>query len=321
MPWQATYNRIFLLKEMLDRNVTGWVFYLDADSYIEDIGFDLDKYLEDKDKYAAIFAGDHTVPYHINAGGFAINFSHVLGRRLVLDYWQAIENISEVDFNNAAIWGKQIAEDQLILFEILKKYYVDLNIGNFFLFEKANQSFVNHGPFIKQHLRSRAADFSTRLKDIETCTSEIVAGESCLWTNDGPGYFFTVEHPRIKTHVGKRRTNKIESVGVAGALIYGPYINIRKGNYIVRVLGKIPKSFDAENTGITIRITSDIGTRVIYESSLCNNQDDSPIIMEHYFSIIDDVSNLETCILVGEQKGIEIQAVQINWTDQWIDED
>jgi hypothetical protein len=46
--WQATYNRIPLLQELVDAGFAGWVLYLDADAYVADLDFDLRLYLADR---------------------------------------------------------------------------------------------------------------------------------------------------------------------------------------------------------------------------------------------------------------------------------
>src|SRR4051794_26053851 len=45
-PWHATFNRIDLLQEALDAGFDGWIVYLDADSFVVDLKFDLQAYLQ-----------------------------------------------------------------------------------------------------------------------------------------------------------------------------------------------------------------------------------------------------------------------------------
>ncbi|MFT8643607.1 hypothetical protein [Gluconacetobacter sp.] len=320
MPWQATYNRIYMLKELLDRGVTGWIFYVDADAMIGDTSFDLRHYLDDKHSYAGIFAGDHAVPYHINAGGFAINLSHTYGRKLVLDYWNAVEAISESEFDNAAIWGKSIPEDQLMLHLILKRYVTELEIGYAFLFERANESFVNHGPFIRQHLRSRAPNFRARMVDITREVDEAVSGRTIDWPLDGPGYYFPAAHPRLKTDIGLKDAISICSTGKAGTLIYGPYISLKAGNYVIRLFGEIRIPRANSPMVIALRVTSDSGKVLWSTYELENIQPVKGLILEHYFSLPQDIDFAETCVFIDEKQDIDVTAVQIHWTDQWVDE-
>ena len=48
-PWQATYNRIFMLNELLDRGFRGWAIFVDADAFVADFSFDLRGYLKRND--------------------------------------------------------------------------------------------------------------------------------------------------------------------------------------------------------------------------------------------------------------------------------
>ena len=68
-PWHATYNRIPLLKRLLNAGYSGWVCYLDADAYIADLDFDLTAYLRDKGDFALIAApGARAGWWDVNAG-------------------------------------------------------------------------------------------------------------------------------------------------------------------------------------------------------------------------------------------------------------
>src|SRR5258708_2102608 len=35
--WHATFNRIFLIKELLDSGFRGWICYIDADAYVANL--------------------------------------------------------------------------------------------------------------------------------------------------------------------------------------------------------------------------------------------------------------------------------------------
>ena len=133
MPWKAIYNRIFMLKELLDDGFRGWAFHMDADSYIVDQNFDLESYLEDKESYAGIFCGHlEGIPYNVNSGGFAINYNHPIGRQLVDDYYQSVKDFGREAFDRAVYWGDDIREDQWLLHLVLKKY-----VDKYSLAEKA----------------------------------------------------------------------------------------------------------------------------------------------------------------------------------------
>ena len=134
MLWQATFNRIYMLKEMLDRGVEGWVFYLDADSMIVDMTFDVVDYLAEKGRYGGIFAGYLSERYDINAGGFAVNLSHPAGRALVEEYYRRGEALSGEDYHKALSWDHDVLDDQAILYGILKDWDAQPDYADAFLF-------------------------------------------------------------------------------------------------------------------------------------------------------------------------------------------
>lgn len=71
-PVHATFNRVFMLNELIDSGYAGWVAYIDADAYIRDLTFDVTKYLIENQKHAFIAARvpGHQSKWAINAGVF-----------------------------------------------------------------------------------------------------------------------------------------------------------------------------------------------------------------------------------------------------------
>lgn len=55
-PWQATYNRIPILRRWADSGFSGWICYLDADAYIADLAFDLRAYLRQNKFFSDSYA-------------------------------------------------------------------------------------------------------------------------------------------------------------------------------------------------------------------------------------------------------------------------
>lgn len=121
--WHSVYNRIVILKELLDSDFTGWVFYLDADAYIADPNFDLHTYLSNKSKYAAIFA--HTrmkdIWHDVNIGIFMINFGSEATRNLINNWYKYFNEISEEDLRKSSEWG-DVPSDQDLLHRVLRDH-------------------------------------------------------------------------------------------------------------------------------------------------------------------------------------------------------
>lgn len=65
-------------------------------------------------------------------------------------------------------------------------------------------------------------------------------------------------HPDIYSSVGYRTRDAIYAVGKAGYLVYGPYINLSAGSYILEVHGEA----SVEASCVKIEVSSDIGTKI-----------------------------------------------------------
>lgn len=171
-PWQATFNRIPMLEELVARGFAGWVVYLDADAYIQDLDFDLTAYLADKQDRAAILAtsgvsGEH---WDINAGVALINLGHPLGRALVEQWAAGFAAHSDETLRNASEWMGP-GNDQDLLHQILQR---DAVIADAVLVEP--MAFINgpHASFIRQHLRTMTSTFDARLEALAQAVSDVM---------------------------------------------------------------------------------------------------------------------------------------------------
>src|SRR5215469_1397923 len=119
--WHATYNRIVMLKEILDRGTTGWILYLDADAYIHDMGFPITVYLNDKENYTAILTPSLATKnlWDVNAGVFFCNFSNKRTPELVTRWYAAFMKITENDLLSKETWSGG-RNDQDLLQKVLR---------------------------------------------------------------------------------------------------------------------------------------------------------------------------------------------------------
>lgn len=307
MPWHSTYNRIYMLKEMLDRGYEGWVFYLDADAYVFDLDFDLCAYLSDKGKYGGIFAGYiNNVMYDINAGGFAVNLSHPAGKGLVIDYFNAVEAIADADFDRSIYWDGEIRNDQHLLMVILEDYARTIDLASTFLFERTNQSHVNNGPFIRQHLRTMHADFATRVSSITQDVAAVMHGARPHFA-DGPGIYIPASHPRVLAGVGDKGPFGIASRGETGGLIYGPYMRLAAGDYIVRIYGET----GASKTKFISDVCAVRGEKALARSKFVLPARSRGVLAEHHISLEDDVQDLEVRLFDHGSVDLRVHAVQL----------
>jgi len=153
--WQATYNRIPLLRRIVDSGFKGWVCYLDADAFIVDLDFDLRGYLSDKSHIGFIAESDRQLdpdrPYWlVNAGVFLINLASVVGQTIVSDWAARFDAITDQQLREAIEWSA-IVNDQDMLQWLLR----DLSgMETSTLTLRAEPRLINYdGRFIKQVLR------------------------------------------------------------------------------------------------------------------------------------------------------------------------
>lgn len=171
-PWQATFNRIPMLEELVARGFTGWAVYLDADAYIQDLDFDLTGYLADKDDRAAIFATSGVTGEHwdVNAGVALINLGHPLGRELVARWSAAFAGHSDDALRDAAEW-MHAGNDQDLLHVILRQ---DEAIARAVLVEPMSLLNGPRASFIRQQLRAMAPTLEARMDLLAEAVSAVL---------------------------------------------------------------------------------------------------------------------------------------------------
>lgn len=170
----ATFNRMFMLQEMVDRGYKGWVLYMDADAYFYDLGFDLRAYLADKQGRSAIMATiqGETVAWHINAGVLFFNLGHPQAARLIAD-WKAryMRVPDEVLQTLVSVWD--VENDQTMLYHTLNDHQ---DIRDTVLFEDAMLFNHKDGRFIRQFLAAFEADIDARTDAIELEVAHVLQG-------------------------------------------------------------------------------------------------------------------------------------------------
>jgi len=170
--WQATYNRIPLLKGLLESGFRGWVCYLDADAYIADLNFDAAAYLADKINIAFIAesGGGPAAPWwNVNAGVFLINFAHPVAHSIVHSWSSAFETITDQQLVDAIVWD-QLPNDQSMLHASLR------TIPEAHSYTLVERGLINYaaGSFIKQYLRA-SGNFDDRVEKLREDTDEALA--------------------------------------------------------------------------------------------------------------------------------------------------
>jgi SAM-dependent methyltransferase len=171
--WQATYNRIPMLADLLARGFEGWAIYLDADAYINDLDFDLPAYLAEHRDRPAIFATSGVTGewWDVNAGVAMINFGHAEGRRLVAAWAEGFAAIPDAELQAADKW-RHGDNDQDLLQAILRE---DEALGRAVLVEGMDFLNSRDATFIRQHLRAQTGDLSERVRAIAAEVHDIFA--------------------------------------------------------------------------------------------------------------------------------------------------
>jgi hypothetical protein len=174
-PWQAAFNRITLLKNIVISGFTGWVCYLDADAFIADLDFNLAGYLSDKGHIAFIAATDrpHLAerPYWlVNAGTFMINLATPVGQKIVHDWAEQFNRISDEELREMAEWT---FDDQPILQHILEQMPGGAE-AIMTLMGEPNLINYSQGIFIRQILRT-AGSFEERLRQLREQTDSVLS--------------------------------------------------------------------------------------------------------------------------------------------------
>jgi hypothetical protein len=170
--WQATYNRIPLLQELVDAGFAGWVLYLDADAYVADLDFDLRLYLADKPAYAAILTpiAPGADWWDINAGVALFNLASAKGRWLIRQWHDAFMAIHDDALRADARWD-MVRNDQDLLHDILR--------GNDWLRPLVflqSTTLMNAGDsrFVRQVLRAQADGLAARMFIVQQDTDRIL---------------------------------------------------------------------------------------------------------------------------------------------------
>lgn len=112
-------------------------------------------------------------------------------------------------------------------------------------------------------------------------------------------------HCAIKTQVGRRSGEAIVGSGVAGFLLYGPYLGLPAGQYRVRFIGKT-----SAGTAAYADVVTDSGCLVLGRERL-TAVDTEGVIAEFRFGLEHAVSDLETRIWIDVTDCVTVDSVSI----------
>ena len=174
-PWHACFNRIILLKELIDAAYAGWAFYVDADAYVFDLSFDIRRLVTEIGKPVIMAPGGLTGFYwDVNDGVFLIDLRDATARELVLAWHADFMNTPDEVLQTAATWNS-IPSDQPRLQRLLRE---DERFGQ--CLGHAPREVLNdqRASFLRQVLRSNSPTFEERLAQVKTDTAVVLS--DCL---------------------------------------------------------------------------------------------------------------------------------------------
>jgi len=173
-PWHACFNRIVLLKEMIDAGNRNWVFYLDADAFIVDLSFDVRRIIAGVRKPIIMAAsGASQEVWDVNDGVFLIDLGDDTARDLVLAWYGDFMTTSDELLKIAAEWDGKVASDQPRLQSILQRNERFRNaLGT------VDRGVLNHhrGSFVRQILRTNASSLEERTALVRKQVMDVLNG-------------------------------------------------------------------------------------------------------------------------------------------------
>lgn len=174
-PWQASYNRIPMLMEMVEAGYAGWVCYMDADAYISDLSFDLEGYLSARADLALIAAHSGIEPplwFDVNNGVFLINLGHAKARELVRGWHAKFMDISDSDLREAEVWG-EVPNDQLLFHRAMQEV---TGLQGCAEIDVSHPKLLNYtsGRFIRQVLREGGGSIHQRAEAMMSNVDKIL---------------------------------------------------------------------------------------------------------------------------------------------------
>ncbi len=169
-PWQASFNRIYLLQDLLRGGRFDWAVYMDADAFVVDLGFDLSGYLE-RHRGAALIATSSRVSdqwWDVNDGVLMVNLRHPATPWL-LDGWRTAFETAYDDalLRDTRSWSNP--DDQEMLQWLLRD-----NPARRADVAQASPAVLNapRARFIRQMLRSHFSTPEMRLQALRTAVDE-----------------------------------------------------------------------------------------------------------------------------------------------------
>ena len=171
-PWQASFNRIYLLQDLLAQGRYDWAVYMDADAFVADLRFDLAAYLKTHRDKALVVTSARAGPHwwDINDGVMLVNLRHPTTAWLLAAWRRDFEAAyDEARLDATRTWSNP--DDQELLQWLLRdnpERRADVAL--------ASPSVLNapRARFIRQMLRSHFSSPELRLQALTAAVEEVL---------------------------------------------------------------------------------------------------------------------------------------------------
>jgi Domain of unknown function (DUF4214) len=171
--WHATYNRVLLLRQLVDAGHRDWACYLDGDAYIVDLDFDVRAYLRDKaDRALVIAQAEADAPWwNVNSGVFMINLGSPVGRRIVLGWSERLDAISDEELVRYKARSLERGDQRLLALTLKDMPELEDHVE----IDRATPPVINYesGSFIRHQMRPYGS-WQQRLKRVRADVAAVL---------------------------------------------------------------------------------------------------------------------------------------------------
>ena len=174
--WQASFNRLYMFDELVQRGREGWAVYVDADAYICDLGFDLRSWLAEHADKAMIAtpSGASTHYWDLNNGVLLFNLSHPTARFILRRWKAAFEGVNDQRVQAATDWHMGV-DDQNLFQEVLRD---NPHLQGDFHYSHWDLINSPHASFIRQYLRVLEPNLESRTAAIRAQVDSVLAAQA-----------------------------------------------------------------------------------------------------------------------------------------------
>lgn len=183
VPWMASYNRIYMLYELVQRGHRGWVIFADADAFVCNFLYDITQYLKANESYCLIGAtGGSDAPWNLNSGILFINLGDPVGRAFIVDWLDRFQSDVPTSYlaSSNAEWD-EYPNDQGIMYDCIQ------NVPGLMAKTKREEGLIfnyHDGLFMKQAIRAGHPDMASRLNWIKSST-QVVMQQAKIIASEG----------------------------------------------------------------------------------------------------------------------------------------